>query len=1076
MAKQLQRTYVFTPGVAGAGTIQIPGKFDLSQLLVITNVTKNQIIYNFADLNYVGTTVSFSRANTTQFPQALGMSEGVTTITLGYSTSGMSSGDILQIFTERTDGAVLTRAMGAGTDAWERQRVASPKSMIDADFEYGLQPTKWQQISMVRGYPGIYEIPGSDLSIFSITTNANYGYSSDISANSLITVTSVNPHGLSAGTPLVVTGLDTTVASFALAQGSFIADTILTSNSFTYYARGKVGISSGTLVNSSYTVIRQGGFYTGASRTDASFSIISGGTTGTTATIQVSFSSGDHGLLPGNGIMVVISSDNGVNNHNYAQGPFVITSVTSVSSFTYQARSSVSTITQTGSISGVIYARSDSFYVHRAYDGGVQLGTGGFNYGAAAIRQSKKYMRYQSGKAINFNTGLLMAPNYQLRSVTATNTIIGSSIIAVCDLEDHNFQVGAVVKLENITSSGYSGTYSVASIIDSRTFTVTATSVLSTTTAVMGTPCYVSLINWYGSTVRAGTFDEQNGVFWQYDGQQISVGIRIGVTDMGGLANISPDAVSVTGQNSRWYTQLIAGDKVVLRGMTHHVSRVVSDTNINITSDWRAPTTSTGIRMLKVLERIVPQSQWNMDRCDGSGSVYNPSGYSISVNKMQMAGIQWTWYGAGFVDFMLRGPDGNYITAHRMRNNNINNEAYMRTGNMPVRYEVINESARTGLARDMGSADTVMTVTDVTFFPSSGIVYVDNEIISYSGVTTSTNTLNNLVRGTSITQFISNSNKTLYAGGAVAHYANSGTGVLLYGQTAAPNISHWGSAFIQDGGFDEDRGYLFNYSATNIQLNTRKTTLFAIRLAPSVSNAIAGDLGVRDLINRAQFLLQSLEISSGGDITKYGNTAIVIEGVLNPINYPLTQNITWYTLNGGVNISPISNGQPSFSQVAPGSLMTFTNYSIVQSNLSVGGANPVAGTTVLSVTTSSLQVGDAVYPFTTSSTAIAGGTFIQKIGDGTITLNNPLVGTLASNINVSRNAYALPGETIFSFISSIANRDTLDLASLKEMTNTPVGGRSCYPNGPDALFINAYLTQGIPLYANVVLRWGEAQA
>jgi hypothetical protein len=1070
MAKQLQRTYVFTPGVAGAGTIQIPGKFDLSQLLVITNVTKNQIIYNFADLNYIGTTVSFSRANTTQFPQALGMSEGVTTITLGYSTSGMSSSDILQIFTERADGAILTRAMGAGTDAWERQRTSNPKSMIDADFEYGLQPTKWQQISMVRGYPGIYEIPGSDVSLASITTNANFGYASDISADSLITVNTVNPHNFSAGNPLVVTGLDTTVASFALAQGSFIVNSVINSNSFTYYARGKVGVSSGTVVNSTYTVLRQAGFYTGASRSDVSFSVISGGTAGTTATIQVSFSAGDHGLLPGSGIMVVVSSDNGTNNHSYAQGPFVITSVTSVSSFTYQARSAVGAIT--GTIGGELYARSDSFYVHRAYDGGVQLGTGGFNYGAAAIRQSKKYMRYQSGKAINFNTGLLMAPNYQLRSVTATNTIIGSSITAVCDLEDHNFQVGAVVKLENITSSGYSGTYSVASIIDSRTFTVTATSVLSTTNPVLGTPCYVSLINWYGSTIRAGTFDEQNGLFWQYDGQQISVGIRIGVTDMGGLANISPDSVSVTGQNSRWYTQLIAGDKVVLRGMTHHVSRVVSDTNVHVTSDWRAATTSTGVRMMKVLERIVPQSQWNMDRCDGSGSVYNPSGYNILVNKMQMAGIQWTWYGAGFVDFMLRGPDGNYITAHRMRNNNINNEAYMRTGNMPVRYEVINEGARAGLAVNMGSADTVMTVTDVTFFPSSGIVYVDNEIISYNGVTTSTNTLNNLVRGTSITQFISNSNKTLYAGGAVAHYANSGTGVLLYGQTAAPNISHWGSAFIQDGGFDDDRGYLFNYSATNIQISTRKTTLFAIRLAPSVSNAIAGDLGVRDLINRAQFLLQSIEVSAGGSSNV--NSAIVIEAVLNPINYPSTQNITWYTLNGGVNISPISNGQPSFSQIAPGTLMTFTNYTLL-SNLSVTGS-PGAGTTVLTVSTSSIQIGDAVYPTTTSSTAIAGGTFVQSIGAGTITLNNPLVGTLNANINISRSAYALPGETIFSFVTSVANRDTLDLSSLKEMTNTPVGGRSCYPNGPDCLFINAYLTQGTPIYANVVLRWGEAQA
>lgn len=1071
MAKQLQRTYIFTPGVAGAGTIQIPGRFDLSQLLVITNVTKNQIIYNFADLNYMGTTVSFSRANTTQFPQALGMSDGVTTITLAYSTTGMSSTDILQIFTERTDGAILTRAMGAGTDAWERQRTSNPKSMIDADFEYGLQPTKWQQISMVRGYPGIYEIPGSDLSLSLITTNANYGYSSDTSAESLITVTSTVPHNLNTGTAVVVSGLDSTVPSYALAQGSFIVDNVVNSLSFSYYARGKVGVNSGTVVSSSYSVVRQGGFYTGASRTDVTFAVISGGTSGNTATIQVTFSAGDHGFLPGNGIIVVVNSDNGANNHTYAQGPFTITSVTNATSFNYQARSSVGAIS--GTITGVVYARSDSFYVHRAYDGGVELGTGGFNYGASAIRQSKKYIRYQSGKSINYNTGLLLAPNYQLRSVTATNTTVGSSIIAVCDLEDHGLQVGAVIKLENVSSSGYSGTYSVASILDSRTFAVTATQVLSTTTAVLGTPCYVSMINWYGATVRAGTFDEQNGVFWQYDGQTISLGLRVSVTDLGGLASISPDTATVTGTNGRWNTQLIAGDRVVLRGMTHHVSRVVNDNTIYITSDWRAATTSTGIRIMKVLERIVPQSQWNMDRCDGSNSVYNPSGYNILVNKMQMAGIQWTWYGAGFIDYMLRGPDGNYITVHRMRNNNVNNEAYMRTGNMPVRYEVINEGARAGLASNISAVDTAMTVTDVTFFPYSGTVYVDNEIISYNGITTSTNTLNNLQRGITLNQFISNGYKTLSAGPAAAHYANSGTGVLLYGQTASPTISHWGSAFLQDGGFDDDRGYLFNYSATNIQISTRKTTLFAIRLAPSVSNAIPGDLGVRDLINRAQFLLQSIEISAGGSANI--NSAIVIEAVLNPINYPLTQNITWYTLNGSINLSPISNGQPSFSQVAPGSLMTFTNYSLVQSNLSVTGS-PIAGTTVLTVNTSSLQVGDAISPFTTSSTAIAGGTFIQNIGAGTITINNPLVGTLSSNINVSRNAYALPGETIFSFVTSVANRDTLDLSSLKEMTNTPVGGRSAYPNGPDALFINAYLTQGTPIYANVVLRWGEAQA
>ena len=40
-----------------------------------------------------------------------------------------------------------------GTDAIERMRIAPPLSMLDADFEYGLQPTKWSAIGMMRGYP-----------------------------------------------------------------------------------------------------------------------------------------------------------------------------------------------------------------------------------------------------------------------------------------------------------------------------------------------------------------------------------------------------------------------------------------------------------------------------------------------------------------------------------------------------------------------------------------------------------------------------------------------------------------------------------------------------------------------------------------------------------------------------------------------------------------------------------------------------------------------------------------------------------------------------------------------------------
>jgi hypothetical protein len=47
---------------------------------------------------------------------------------------------------------------------------------------------------------------------------------------------------------------------------------------------------------------------------------------------------------------------------------------------------------------------------------------------------------------------------------------------------------------------------------------------------------------------------------------------------------------------------------------------------------------------------------------------------------------------------------------------------------------------------------------------------------------------------------------------------------------------------------------------------------------------------------------------------------------------------------------------------------------------------------------------------------------------------------------------------------------------LKELTNTTLGGRGTFPNGPDVLAINIYKTAGADVLTNIILRWGEAQA
>ena len=85
-----------------------------------------------------------------------------------------------------------------------------------------------------------------------------------------------------------------------------------------------------------------------------------------------------------------------------------------------------------------------------------------------------------------------------------------------------------------------------------------------------------------------------------------------------------------------------------------------------------------------------------------------------------MIGIQYSWYGAGFIDYMFRGGDGNFIMAHRIRNSNVNTEAYMRTGNQPVQVEVMNESAIGKLKSTITAEQDEIELVDASDFPDDG--------------------------------------------------------------------------------------------------------------------------------------------------------------------------------------------------------------------------------------------------------------------------------------------------------------------------------------------------------------------
>jgi hypothetical protein len=1183
MRERIQN-YIFTPGVGGSGTIKFAGYVETADILVITNVTTNTIIYQFSDPNK-GATVSYNPGTDVDYPTS---QNGITTITLSFNTSLMNANDKLQVYVETRE--VTVRPWHFGTDSIERMRMAQPESLIDADFEYGLQNTKWQSISLNNNMPAIYESPGADLVLdiegyatlvsgthtissssttqfaianqsgqatpswrqndyallinqtnvsptsasitseifgsqqrtfnfsgnaapFSIgdlvlitgiqagdsdttlsanitstaTTTVNITGANSITAGSFIQVQTdtagvwelmavltaaggtltvvrqrngTNPSGANltsgndvkllsnieigrvqhissdtemevtrgwyntiavdhyavgtqiqkinqgdgangnleivklttvngtagsnvtvqrssagsvaknssalsgsilvrmvgvfqAGTPLATgtgglqdvaqIGINTPVHGLLLSEyistqnhqnpdseGLYFVSTSDVNNIF-YYPKKSSGLQLGTPLNQYDTVIRKSIAYTGAEIPIAT--VVSDGQNPSTITVTSPYA---HGLSPGTPLLVNMI---GTNASIYGSGPFVVLSVPTLTTFTLQAKRGAAI---TGTLAATMIIKPNAYYVHRPFDGGIAMTCGSPHHGATAARQTKKYFRYQSGKGMFFTSGTLFAPTFDIAQCSASGTTAFDTITVVTE-QNHQLQIGAIVRVSGIITPGYVGVRRVTQILSDRSFTVRADNALASTTPVFAPQPRINVVGWYGGTVRAGMFDEQNGLFWEYDGEQLNVVKRSSTYQVAGLVSVQTNSNLVEGDGTcRFQDQLKIGDTIVIRGMTHTVTSIDDQNTFTMIPEYRGVRNETRVKVLLTIDQRVPQSQFNVDIMDSTG----PSGYLIDPAKMQMIMIQYTWYGAGFIEFGVRGPNGKMILAHRIKNNNINDEAYMRSGNLPCRYEAASTGALTELFGAIDDSQDYLQVLDGTFLPANvSVTYpvylsVENEIVRYTGITKNVygagNTVANvtgLTRSSTLTQWIEGASRTFTQGPAVSHI--DGSGVFVLGCTAAPTVTHWGSAVIMDGGFQGDQGFSFTFNRQNVALPSeagKRITLFLMRLAPSVSNTIIGDLGTRDLVNRAELSLERLIVNLTGG--RY-----LIEGVLNPNNVNL-RTTTFENLN-----TTAYGNQPSFTQFSTN--ITFTDAGtgggILPGSLSFSGTPPFRG-------------------------------------------------------------------------------------------------------------------------------------
>lgn len=93
-------------------------------------------------------------------------------------------------------------------------------------------------------------------------------------------------------------------------------------------------------------------------------------------------------------------------------------------------------------------------------------------------------------------------------------------------------------------------------------------------------------------------------------------------------------------------------------------------------------------------DTIISQADWNIDKLDGTG----PSGVSLNANAAIILVIDFEWLGVGCVrvgfDF-----GGRVIYAHKFTHSNVITSVYMRTPNLPVRWEIVNTGNSSGVAQ-----------------------------------------------------------------------------------------------------------------------------------------------------------------------------------------------------------------------------------------------------------------------------------------------------------------------------------------------------------------------------------------
>ena len=531
-----------------------------------------------------------------------------------------------------------------------------------------------------------------------------------------------------------------------------------------------------------------------------------------------------------------------------------------------------------------------------------------------------------------------------------------------------------------------------------------------------------------------------------------------------------------------YYVDLIDNNNFRLKA-TPDTEVIVNLSSVGTTNVHSFVPAKSGIIVTKTVDTRIPQEDWSIDPCDGTG----PTGYNLDLSRIQMAYIDYSWYGAGKIRFGFKTSDGQVQYTHEFVHNNVLYESYFRSGNLPARYEVVTYDTPTyipalfhwgtsvmmdggfdddnaylftansqtlevnGTTAKSFAADAINTTTERITIPSHG--FKDADVLQFEGVATSG------LRGSDL----QNPEIIIYRAGA-------GT------TTRLTNTAKYGASVVDTNNLrlfppTNGLGSLASVAGQQISTSAQSTTTVTL-VAAAAHGLTTGDLVKITGLTRVPNHVGTVTVTNSTTFTyTVTESATVTTGadaagrIYEPIEFT-TQGNTQYTYflypDGALNNTSGPNYQPLISlRLSPsvsegltgklGDRDVLNRMQLRLQEIGISTNSLVDCKVLLNPRLNNLNFQGVDSPSLTQ--------VVEHTGQDTVS-----GGVQVYNFSAQGGAGGVESTT------------TVDVSTLFELSNSILGGDAIFPDGPDILTIAVSRLTGNDTLTSSKLSWAEAQA